>query len=248
MIKVVYFDEGSATDYLTIKNGGTLIIKNDKVKENKHKEEMEIGGKLQSLFNVLFLKGDASIKSNIGASHAGESLIKTSISNSILSDFFDMLNAKDNDKIEKLEYYSVIAVENSIAYFQTITPYLSMTDGNVQVSEDFALQMSKMHETLKSSKGYYELLAINNKKKDDKKIFRFNNEAFKNNYGIVDLTQMNLVFHGIKVGNLYESNLDFTKAFDQKDDDEIIVDINDIGVIKEDTELPVFDIILAGVE
>lgn len=118
MVKIVYFDEGSATDYLTIKNGGSLVIENEKTKERKHNESVQAGVGIKSLFDFLFVKGDAKANLNIDLSKPGVSLIKTTISNTILSDFLDIISAKKNsDDITELSGYKVYTMENSIAYF-----------------------------------------------------------------------------------------------------------------------------------
>ncbi|PEE61278.1 hypothetical protein COM90_02225 [Bacillus thuringiensis] len=242
LVKVVYFDEGSATDYLTILNGGSFLGETQKTKKKGHEESGEVAVRLKALFDVFFVKGSAETTGKVKVNNLGETLIKSTISNTILSDFFDVLpTSDDNDnKIVKLSGYKISMIKNSVAYFQTITPYLSMTDGNVQVAEEVAFNISRMHETFKSAKGYYELLA---KDFNSEKILRFNNQAFKNNYNITDLEQMDLVFYGVQVGTMNISSLDFTKAFETEN--EIMMDL---GGNESDGKLPVFDIILAGIE
>ena len=54
--------------------------------------------------------------------------------------------------------FQIYIMENSIAYFQTITPYLGMTERNLKVDENLAIRISKMYDTLKLGKGYYEVI------------------------------------------------------------------------------------------
>ena len=161
MIKIVYFDEGSATDYLTIKNGGSLVIENQSKTKRQHSENLQAGVRVKSLLNYLFFKGDADVGLNVDLSNLGESLIKTTISNTILSDFLDIVDKNNHNEVIELSDYKVHAAKNSIAYFQTITPFLRMTEGNIMIDEDFKFKIDAMHDTLKQSKGYYELLATN---------------------------------------------------------------------------------------
>ena len=243
MRKIVYFDENSATDYLTILNGGTLLISDSEEEKVGNNTEIKAGARLKVLFNSLFVSGSANLDSNIGASTSGENFIKTTISNTTLSDFIEIVRESDSD-IKCMKGYSIHIMPNSIAYFQTITPYLAMTEGRICVDGDFAINMNKMYDTLRLGKGYYELLAI---KETEKVIFRFNNEAFKNNYGISDLLQMNLNFYGVEVGKGKEDQFDFSKMF--SDEGKIITDFEQVVVdSNEDKLFPIYDIILAGVE
>ena len=72
MRKIVYFDENSATDYLTILNGGTLLISDSEEEKIGDKAEIKAGAKLKVLFNSLFVSGSANLDSNIGAYTSGE--------------------------------------------------------------------------------------------------------------------------------------------------------------------------------
>ncbi|NBH86680.1 hypothetical protein D7X88_18805 [bacterium C-53] len=128
MRKIVYFDENSATDYLTILNGGTLLISDLEEEKVGNNTEIKVGAKLKVLFNSLFVSGSANLDSNIGAYTSGENFIKTTISNTTLSDFIEVVKESDSD-IKCMNGYSIYIMPNSIAYFQTITPYLAMTEG-----------------------------------------------------------------------------------------------------------------------
>lgn len=247
MIKVVYFDEGSATDYLTVKNGGSLVFESQHKKTSSHSESGHAGLRIKSLFNYLFVKGDAESNIDIDLSNVGEKLINTTISNTILSDFLDLVD-KNKHEIIKLTEYRAYTMENSIAYFQTITPFLRMAEGKISIDEEFKFKIDSMHDTLKESKGYYELLGVNKSNKESNIILRFNNNAFKNNYSISDLEKMDFIYYGVKVGSMKEELLDFNKLFDTKEKTKILTSIEDIK-LREDSgeELDVYDIILAGV-
>lgn len=243
MRKIVYFDENSATDYLTILNGGTLLISDLEEERVGDRAEIKAGAKLKILFNSLFVSGSANLDSNIGAYTSGENFIKTTISNTTLSDFIEVVKESNTD-IKCMKGYSIYIMPNSIAYFQTITPYLAMTEGQIQIDGDLAINMNKMYDTLRLGKGYYELLATNG---IEKAIFRFNNETFKNNYGISDLLQMNLSFYGVEVGTGKEEQFDFSKML--MDEGKIATDFEQlISAQRGDMSLPIYDIILAGVE
>lgn len=97
---------------------------------------------------------------------------------------------------------------------------------------------------LKLGKGYYELIG---KKEDQEYIFRFNNSSFKNNYGITDLLQMDLKYYGIQVGKEEKEQLDFTKMFGNSTS-KTIIELSENDSQRDELKLPIYDIILAGVE
>ena len=107
MRKIVYFDENSATDYLTILNGGSLVISDSEEEKVGGNAEIKVGAKLKLLFNSLFVSGSANLDSNIGAYTSGENFIKTTISNTTLSDFVDAVTVDESD-IKCLKGYRII--------------------------------------------------------------------------------------------------------------------------------------------
>nr|WP_275887725.1 DUF6414 family protein [Enterococcus faecalis] len=94
---------------------------------------------------------------------------------------------------------------------------------------------------MQQNQGYYEMLAF-----DDEalKVFRFNNNAFSNNYNVADLEQMNLSFWGFKVGTMDRSDLDFQQYMARKVNDEVLTSFHDD---RSKEILDVYDIVLAGV-
>ena len=122
------------------------------------------------------------------------------------------------------------------------TPYLKITKSDF-TSEGFTFDLARMDEAFESGKGYYELIS---EKDSNKYIFRFNIEAFRNNYGIADLTKMNLSYYGIKVGSADVNLLDINKEFNFEQGN-----INSAFDIEETqakpNELDVYDILLAGI-
>lgn len=80
---------------------------------------------------------------------------------------------------------------------------------------------------------------------------RFNLRAFKNNYNLVDLSKMKLTYFGIKVGTCKREQLSIDKEFDFQTSEEKITAEDIVGDKKidnkEEKELDVYDVILAGV-
>lgn len=241
-MKLVYFDEGTITDYLTILNNGTLLEIHDEKNESKKSAgvagSIGIAPRLSKLFSG-FIGVGVDMNAKLGKS--ADKLIQKSITNALLSDFLSE-SKKQPDGLCKLKNHKVFPEKNSIAYYQTISPYLVMTEGDVEISDGIRLSISKMYEALKFSKGYYELLALD---EESLKVFRFNNNAFSNNYNVADLEQMNLSFWGFKVGTMDRYDLDFQQYMARKVNDEVLTSFQDN---RSKEILDVYDIVLAGVE
>ena len=242
MNKVIYFDEIAATDYVDIKNGGRKNIENNYIitLAGKIGAEMQAGASIPSIFQqFLNLGAGASTEASI----LSNNMIKTFISNTILTDFLNVISdTKDND-IKTFNNPKLKAYENSMAFLKMYAPYMKMLN-----SKELIINLSEIDSVLQDAKGYYELIAqIDNK---IKVILRFNITAFRNNYGLTDIIKMNLNYYAIKVGSYPENMLDITKEFsllpEEPDAYQINPSSNDSN--QQSTLLDVYDVILAGVE
>jgi len=244
MIKVVYFDDASATDYLYIYDGGAVIQTSEKVKDKSKEIASRASiGLFAKLSWLPFLGGEGSVEANTELSYKGSSLLKTTLSNTVLTDFLSKVG-EDSNRIVKFNGYHVKAHKNSLAFFKMFTPYLIMTNSDVD-SEGVSFNLSRMDEALESGKGYYELIAESDRK--EQYVFRFNISAFRNNYSIADLTKMNLCYYGIEVGSVNVDLLDIEKEFNfEQPTINSAFDIE--NNISAANEIPVYDIMLAGVE
>lgn len=242
MLKIIYFDELSATDYIDISDGGKKEQSSQKIKERANKLSADVGAKLEAKWNWLpffGVQGNSEMKANISAT--GNTLIKTTISNTVLTDYLERVNEDTN--IKKFAGYRLSAYPNSITFFKMYTPYMTIAEKNQEVN------LAKLDEALASARGYYELVA---EKSGDKSILRFNIKAFRNNYGISDLIKMNLTYHAIEVGEFEEHKLDMKNEFSIEQDTLSaikILDDEDLDNKKDKNNLlKVYDVILAGVE
>lgn len=151
MIKVVYFDDQSATDYLYIYDGGAKVQTSDKVKEKSGEiANKTSAGLLAKLSWLPFLGGDISTEIDMNLGYKSNSLIKTTLSNTVLTDFLEKIK-KDDKRILRFPDYTVKAYKNSIAYFKMFTPYLIMTKSDIE-SEGITFEAAKMDEAFKSGK------------------------------------------------------------------------------------------------
>jgi len=189
-----------------------------------------------------FLGASGELSTGAGFSAAGRSVLSKTLSNTILTDY--LAGASGDEGITKLYGLRVTAPQGSMAYMKMFTPYMIILK-----PEDLPLDLSRLDEALAGAKGYYELVGEDSAA-SKKYILRFNIQAFRNNYGLADISRMDLVFHGIRVGRAAENGLGMQSEMAQTTDDAELsaADILDGSSAAEGELLDVYDIILAGVE
>lgn len=264
--KIVYFDEGSVTDYVQIIQGGNLVKTSELLKESstrkgigaRAKASVGIGGVLKALIGF---NASLSAEGHAEKTFDTDKIAKSIITNTILTDFIDLIkNDSSNDKkretssdsIKEFKNYTITVPKDSLSYVALISPYLSMFKGDSLIpAGEFEIAVEKLDNTIKNAKGYYEFVGENN---NNKVIFRFNIESFKNNYKATDLTKMNIVIYAIKVGTSRVSQLNVNNEF-AIDNDNTTIDNPEyksnekiVNVHSCDDEVDVYDVLLAGVE
>ena len=242
-LKVVYFDEDAAQDYIDITNGGRLDWTTEENKEKIAKIIAEIDAKAQGGFN-LFNVIKAALSGEIKADAQGSlsNIVGSTLKNTLLTDYISA--ASGDSDVKKFGVGGVYAPANSIALYRMYSSYL-----NIVPKDQLPIDMEKLNEAILGERGYYDMLLKTEKER--KSILRFNLQAFKNNYNLVDLSKMKLTYFGIKVGTCGENHLSIDKEFDfqpaeDKTTAEEIVE-GEKSVAEEEKELDVYDIVLAGV-
>ena len=91
--------------------------------------------------------------------------------------------------------------------YKMLSSYLTIVP-----KEEMPIDMEKLNEAILGERGYYDMLLKTEKER--KSVLRFNLQAFKNNYNLVDLSKMKLTYFGIKVGTCGENHLSINKEFD----------------------------------
>lgn len=242
LIKIVYFDEESASDLLDIAAGGKESSSKELTKERVAEVEAEAGMKAAAKFNWLpFFGGSAEASAAASASAVGRNILNKTLSNTILTDYLNKFG--DLKGIEKLDNLTVTAPSDSAAYMKMYTPYLAMLK-----IDELPVNLSELDSALMSAKGYYEL--IGQGVDGARRILRFNIQAFRNNYGLVDLGRMRLVFHSIRVGRAAEASLTMQAEMAPGAGPAPLtgLDVVDGPSAESSTLLDVYDVILAGVE
>lgn len=264
ILKLVYFDEGSAADYLEILNKGINATSEEINSEDNRKIVAEISAELGAGFNLMsFLRGKATVGGKINSDELTQAKISQIITKTTLSDFLSNVDNESNfTKFNGVPF----PARKSLTMLKMASPFLKMMN---ETGDE--VRYSMVDDSLVQAKGYYEFLLDTS---DKKVILRFNINSFRNGYGLSDLNKMKLLFIGVLVGKSFEEDLAFQKEIDymnqfndeldaEKKIKDLFKEINEEtkenteskGTITEDSTdidiieaLEVYDILLAGVE
>lgn len=253
IVKLVYFDEGSATDYIQIIEGGELstveTLMNEDVESGKASAEAKGGISLGALRALIGL--DASVKTEglLDASFNSGTIAKSIISNTVLTDFLKAIKEEDAP-IERFEGVQIEQIPGSISSFSLLTPYLSMLKpGQAVEAGDFDISLDKLDATLSKAKGYLEFRGRQEGKGDV--VLRFNRMALKNNYRPSDLLKMNLTLYAVYVGECRIDDLVADKELGAEGftvmDNPDYSDEQVSPISVELSKLAMYDVLLAGV-
>lgn len=240
-LKVVYFDEDTASDFLDMKLGGKITQEDSKVAERNADVAARAGAEAGAKFkwlNLFSIGADISVDSGIGSST--RSLLSKTLSNTILTDYLDGIDGREG--LTTLSGLSVYPVPNSLTHVKMFAPYINLINSDGQ-----PLNLSQMDKILASAKGYYEM--IGERGKNVKFVLRFNLNAFRNNYGLPDLPRMDLEYHGIQVGTTTEANLDAESELYPSNTRvrPTASEIVDGDTVEQSKQLAVYDVVFAGV-
>lgn len=246
IIKIVYFDEGSATDFIYVLDGGKPFDKEEHIV--KKTTELAAGAEAQVNTKLGFFAAIASkigIEGSADIVREGSKIITKAVENTILTDYLKCAEGEGKDYVRIFSHCKPYPYPESFAYYKMITPYLIMTEGRVPVAEGLNINLAMMDQALDSGRGYYELITQTD---TEPVVLRFNIKAFRNNYSIADLIKMNLDYHAIEVGTVKISNLTMQSEFEETDSS--VISGYDIANGKDDVssdEIKVYDVIMAGV-
>lgn len=246
MIKVAYFDEGSATDFIYVLEGGKSTDKKEHIIEKTTELVAGVEAEAGNSSGILsFISTKILAGANADFSREGSTIITKAIENTILTDYLKYAEKEGKSYVRVFKNCKPYPYPNSFAFFKMITPYLKMTDGQVKVDNELSLNLALMDEALDSGRGYYELMAECDR---EKVVLRFNIKAFRNNYFISDLVKMNMDYHAIEVGTVDIGSLTMESEFVDRHEREISgFSITGSNESTDSDEIKVYDVILAGV-
>lgn len=242
IIKIVYFDEISATDYITIQNGGQIDWSTKENKEKLAKLMAEIDAQAKGGVNWFSaIKASISGQANVSYDSRTTNLIESTLTNTLLTDYINIASKDKN--VHQFHNAGVYAPEDSVTMYKMYSSYL-----NIVPKEQIPIDLEELNNALLGERGYYQMLL--NDEVQPTCVLRFNIKAFKNNYSLADLSKMNLSYFGVKVGTCTIEQLSMEKEFEVKTDrkkpsaTEIVTGTDQ--VLQGDL-LNVYDIVLAGV-
>lgn len=242
IIKVVYFDETAATDYITIQNGGHIDWTTTENKEKLAKIIAEIDLQAKGGFNLFsFIKASLSGQASTNMNASTNKLITSTVTNTLLTDYISL--ASEDKNIRQFHDDGVYAPKNSVSMYKMYSSYL-----NIVPKDQIPIDLEGLNNAILGERGYYQMLL--NKEEEATCVLRFNINAFKNDYSLADLSKMNLSYYGVKVGECTKEQLSMEKEFEIEQQNET-PDVKEIvtGTKTESstTFLDVYDIVLAGV-
>lgn len=243
MIKIIYFDETSATDYITIQNGGEIDWSTTENKEKLAKLMAEIDAQAKGGVNWFSaIKASLSGHANVSYDARTTSLIESTLTNTLLTDYIELASKDEN--VRQFHEDGVHAPPDSITMYRMYSSYL-----NIVPKEEIPIDLEQLNNALLGERGYYQMLL--NSEVNSTCVLRFNIKAFKNNYSLADLSKMNLSYFGVKVGTCTEEQLSMKKEFEIENVEKKPPSATEIITGEEQTSkeelLDVYDIVLAGV-
>lgn len=259
LTKVIYFDESSVTDYIQIIEGGHLVKTTELLKGDTDNGEAKVGGELSvgisSLFkNLVGIGAKVQANSKLETSFKSETLVKTILQNTILTDFLDVVES-GKSHISVFNNIKIKVIKDSLSYVIMISPYMKMFKGdglNLNTDLDLSIDIVKMDDSIKLAKGYFEFEGIKN---NTAVILRFNIDSFKNNYKISDLLKMDLTIYAVPVGKVDRKNISIVSEINAATSDDESSSYDNPKYGETETEkataseniLTVYDVLLAGV-
>lgn len=148
-IKIIYFDEGSATDLLYILGGGKSTDKEEKIVTKTTQlaagAEAQAGAKINLLTKITAGMG---IDGSADASREGRSILSKAIESTVLTDYIRCTENEAKSHITVFTKCKPYAFPGSFTYFKMLTPFLTMTDGKVEVAKGLNFNLALMDQAL----------------------------------------------------------------------------------------------------
>lgn len=124
-----------------------------------------------------------------------------------------------------------------------ITQMNSITDDDKNNFK--GIEIKNIERTLDRLSGYYEIKCVSSESKE--MIFRFNISGLRNNYTLSDLTKMDVILYGIKVGEVDSIDLSFNAMIDRLSNQVKSQLGSDFDEEQDSEKIPIYDILVAGV-
>lgn len=244
-VKIIYFDETAASDYVTIKNGGKIEWTKNNSSQSNSSARAETSASVGAGFRFLnFAKAAFSGEINASADANSSKVIENIFSNALLTDYITLATRDKN--IKKYIGKSVFVPENSLTQYRLMSSVVDLI--SPEQFKETGINIDKLNDVILDKHGYYQMLLGDFNHPES--ILRFNISSFKNNYNLSDIPKMNLNYFGIKVGQCSKEDLTFENEFDITSKKETLTgeDIVKGKELKDKANnLDIYDVVLAGV-
>lgn len=237
-IKVVYFDESTAQDYIDILHEGRFDRSVEQ--NNGHAEDISAQVEAQGSSGMKILKFlKANFSGEVRGNFSGEisKMIDTTLKNTLLTDYLSQ--ADKDDGVRKFPGAKVYAPENSLTLYRMYHSYFTIVP-----KDKLPIDMEKLNEAVLGERGYYPMLMECEENKQC--VLRFNIGSFRNNYNLADLSKMELTYYGVKVGNCTKEQLSIEQEFESTNANWTASNVVNHTEPQNDL-LEVYDVVLAGI-
>ena len=108
-VKIIYFDNSTAIDYINIINEGEITIEEINKVIDETGSELNLNGEAKAKISLLnMLKLSVGLKSNVNLSSSSEKIVNSTLTTNMMVEFIKF--AKEDTKIEQIKgYYEFIA-------------------------------------------------------------------------------------------------------------------------------------------
>lgn len=241
LTKIIYFDEDSAIDYINISDGGLIVKSSENTDKNSDKVDIDTTIGMESKFSFFdFFKANAKVEANAEMLQYGQKIVKSTLTNTILTDYIKKANNDNNTK--KFYDFEITPIENSLTYWKMYTPYTKLFQDKFSNTISPDIDVTKLDSVIDIVKGYYELKA---NKGDEIYILRFNSNGFRNNYKLSNIMNMKLAYYGVLVGESTIEQYSVENEFNFEQKELTLEEIK--GKNMNNKKVPIYDVILAGV-
>lgn len=175
IVKIVYFDEGSATDFVQIREGGkltnTMTLFNEDEDSGAAGVDAKLGMKTKLLKTLIGIDAAAGIDANARMQFSSGTVVKSIVTNTVLTDFLgavasenDASSSDENSDKCAIKEFSGLHIEQipgSISTMALLTPYFGMfRSGQSIAAGDLDISIDKLDSALSNAKGILNSVAL----------------------------------------------------------------------------------------
>ena len=147
ILKVIFYDENAAMDYVTIMNDGNITTEEINKVINGNDALVGIGAEAGIKSSFLKMLGlSLGVKSELSGHNSNEKIINSTITTNIMTEF---IKIADNDSnIEKLKDLKLDIDQNTLTFLKTVFPYITLLKDPDKIDELNEININKIDEVI----------------------------------------------------------------------------------------------------